>query len=335
MKTKTADGPFKARPEMTDRATGHPVTPLSAWRVKSQFLSLILCLLALASATPSVKAQNSITFNFTGVITSVDDALGWFQNTYEVGVIVTGSYTFFATNHLKAVDFSDPDHTATYQYYFKPNFPEVSLTNPDFRLKAGDREIRKDTSLFGWDFFWIPIWNDSAQSFPGAGDGYGVTSAIGFPDFWRDFSGDPVADPDGVLYPLPIANLRLYDPTSNALNSVALPLMPPNLAAFSERSGSIFISDGNGEPDYATATFRITSLTLLTPPALTIARAGPNAVVQWPTNFAGLSFTLQSTTNLLSPTVWTTVSPAPDVVSGQQSVTNSVSGTQKFYRLIL
>jgi hypothetical protein len=215
--------------------------------------------LALATGAPSVQAENPITFNFTGVITSVDDALGWFQDTYEVGATVTGSYTFFDSSYLTAVDFLDPDHSVFYQYYFKPNFPGVPLTNPDFRLKAGDREIRKDSSPFAWDSFVIRTWNDSAQSFPGAGDGYGATSAIGFPSFWRDFSGDPILDPDDFFVPLPIANLRLHDPTGNALNSVALPLMPPDLAAFSERIGSITISDGNGEADYATAQFRITS----------------------------------------------------------------------------
>jgi hypothetical protein len=51
----------------------------------------------------------------------------------------------------------------------------------------------------------------------------------------------------------------------------------------------------------------------------------------WPTNAAG--FTLQSTTNLVSPAVWSTVSPGPVVVNGQNAVTNPVSGTQNFYRL--
>jgi len=42
--------------------------------------------------------------------------------------------------------------------------------------------------------------------------------------------------------------------------------------------------------------------------------------------------TLQSTTNLISPAVWTTVSPAPVVVNGQNTVTNPISGTQKFFK---
>jgi hypothetical protein len=49
-----------------------------------------------------------------------------------------------------------------------------------------------------------------------------------------------------------------------------------------------------------------------------------------PTHATG--FTLQSTTNLGS-SVWTTNSLAPVVVNGQNTVTNPISGTQRFYRL--
>ena len=75
----------------------------------------------------------------------------------------------------------------------------------------------------------------------------------------------------------------------------------------------------------------IFSLSLPPPPQLTIIRSGANVILTWPANAAG--FTLQSTTSLLSPAVWITNSPAPVVVNGQNAVTNSVSGTQKFYRL--
>jgi len=44
-------------------------------------------------------------------------------------------------------------------------------------------------------------------------------------------------------------------------------------------------------------------------PELTIIPSGVNVILTWPTNYAG--FTLQSTTNLVSPAVWTTVSPGP------------------------
>jgi|GEM_PF-725897 len=67
------------------------------------------------------------------------------------------------------------------------------------------------------------------------------------------------------------------------------------------------------------------------PPQLAIVRSGGSAILSWPANAAG--FTLQSTTNLVPPAVWSTVSPAAVVVQGNYTVTNAVSGSQKFYRL--
>ena len=75
------------------------------------------------------------------------------------------------------------------------------------------------------------------------------------------------------------------------------------------------------------------SITLPTPP-LTIIRSGTNAIVTWPTN--ALEFTLQSTTSLVPPTVWTTVSSPPyAVIYTNNVVTNTISGTNQFYRLSL
>jgi uncharacterized repeat protein (TIGR03803 family) len=66
-------------------------------------------------------------------------------------------------------------------------------------------------------------------------------------------------------------------------------------------------------------------------PQLIITPSGANVVLTWPTNATG--FTLQSTTNLGSSAVWSTNSPAPVVVSGQNTVTNPISGSQMFFRL--
>jgi hypothetical protein len=66
-------------------------------------------------------------------------------------------------------------------------------------------------------------------------------------------------------------------------------------------------------------------------PQLTITPAGANVVLTWPTNATG--FTLESTANLGSLAVWSTNSPAPVVVSGQNTVTNPISGSQMFFRL--
>jgi len=56
-----------------------------------------------------------------------------------------------------------------------------------------------------------------------------------------------------------------------------------------------------------------------------------SATFAWPIN--ATEFTMQPTANIVSPTAWTTVSPAPVLVNGQSTVTNPISGTRKFYRL--
>jgi uncharacterized repeat protein (TIGR03803 family) len=65
------------------------------------------------------------------------------------------------------------------------------------------------------------------------------------------------------------------------------------------------------------------------PPQLTIALSEAQVVLTWP---AVSGFTLQSTTNLVSP-VWTTNVPAPVVIKDQYTVTNSIAGAQRFFRL--
>lgn len=67
-------------------------------------------------------------------------------------------------------------------------------------------------------------------------------------------------------------------------------------------------------------------------PRLTILLSGENVVLLWPASAAG--FTLQSTANLASPSVWTPVLIPPVVVNGQNAVTNPISQSQQFYRLI-
>ena len=72
-------------------------------------------------------------------------------------------------------------------------------------------------------------------------------------------------------------------------------------------------------------------------PQLTVTPSGTSVIMSWPTNVAGFDYsgyTLQATTNLVSPVVWATNSPAPVVVAGQNTVTNPITGAQKFYRLV-
>jgi len=64
--------------------------------------------------------------------------------------------------------------------------------------------------------------------------------------------------------------------------------------------------------------------------------SGTNIILTWTTNYSGFDYTkltLQSTTNLISPVVWSTSAPAPVLVNGQNTVTNSIAGKEQFYRL--
>jgi uncharacterized repeat protein (TIGR03803 family) len=71
---------------------------------------------------------------------------------------------------------------------------------------------------------------------------------------------------------------------------------------------------------------------IVAPPQLIILRSETNVVLGWP--LAATGYTLQSTTNLVSPAVWSTVSPPPVPLGTYNVVTNAISGTQEFYRLI-
>ena len=93
----------------------------------------------------------------------------------------------------------------------------------------------------------------------------------------------------------------------------------------------IDIGTGQTTPVVRTKLNLIHGLDLLPPPAMNITWQGDRVVVTWPAWAVG--HVLQSTTNPVSPAVWSTVSPGPVVVNGQNAVTNPVSGTQNFYRL--
>ena len=73
------------------------------------------------------------------------------------------------------------------------------------------------------------------------------------------------------------------------------------------------------------------SLPPVSAPQLAITPSGANVILTWPATAAG--FTLQSTTKFGSLAFWTTNSPAPVVVNGQNVVTNPIAGAQQFFRL--
>jgi uncharacterized repeat protein (TIGR03803 family) len=71
-------------------------------------------------------------------------------------------------------------------------------------------------------------------------------------------------------------------------------------------------------------------------PQLAITPSGAGLILKWRANDAGFDYTgyaLQSTTNLGSSAVWSTISPAPVVIGGHNTVTNPITGAQQLYRL--
>jgi len=65
---------------------------------------------------------------------------------------------------------------------------------------------------------------------------------------------------------------------------------------------------------------------------LAISQAGTQAIVSWRGSLSGYS--LQSATNLTQPVSWSDVGISPALVLGRNTITNNVSGTNLFYRLI-
>jgi len=88
-------------------------------------------------------------------------------------------------------------------------------------------------------------------------------------------------------------------------------------------------AESGGSSNYGTL-FSVT-LVPTSQPQLTISPYGTNVVITWPVS--DTVFTLQYTTNLNPPPGWNNVSLMPTVVNGENTVTNSITNYQMFYRL--
>ena len=98
------------------------------------------------------------------------------------------------------------------------------------------------------------------------------------------------------------------------------------------RSGGTSSSPNKLVTDEVRVGFTWAEVTTPARPQLSITPTGSSVALTWPTNAVG--FTLQSATNLGPSAVWSTNSPAPVVIAGQNTVTNPITGAQKFHRLV-
>jgi hypothetical protein len=152
---------------------------------------------------------------------------------------------------------------------------------------------------------------------------------------------------DDAADPLPLEAALVsgtFKPTKR-LASLLFDLPPPAPAGNSNSVATLSVFKGvdpNGtwslfavddtNPDSGTISGGWSISIITTPVLLSIVHAGNNVVLSW-TN-AATGFTLETTPSLSSPAVWTNAIPDAIEVSGRFTVTNAISGTRRFYRLI-
>jgi uncharacterized repeat protein (TIGR03803 family) len=175
--------------------------------------------------------------------------------------------------------------------------PNYFGTNSDGALPTAGLVLMRDT-LFG-------------TTSDGGSSGYGTvfsvkTDGAGFTNL-HTFTATPA-------YPGPYTNSDGYGPNGLLLSGNTL--YGTAAQGGSGSSGTVF--------------------SISFPPQLTLVPSGANSILTWPINYAGFDYTgytLQSTTNLGSSPIWTSVSSSPVVIGGQKVVVNPMSGTQQFFRL--
>jgi len=227
---------------------------------------LATALFSLSSSPFAARAAERL-FSLQGEVTSVADELNWFNNSIQVGMPVEGTYNFFDSGYLLETYVGDPSEL-TYRYFFAPDINyNIPVLPVNMHLAVGGNAY--ETSGSGGGTYAISIFNDSGGFV--IGDAYKLQSPLPFPAHFTDWTGDPVKDPDGFFYPYLFMTLDLLDPTGTALTSTDLPLDPPGLAGFASAVGHIYIADGNGEPNYAMAEFRITSFQAVPEPTAFVA----------------------------------------------------------------
>ena len=125
-------------------------------------------------------------------------------------------------------------------------------------------------------------------------------------------------------------NLHTFTATSGPLSTNSDGTFPTGDLIFSGHSlyGTAHGGGGSG----GGTVFRISFQQPEPPrPLMNMIRSGGNLILLWPTNAVG--FVLQSATDAIAPNAWSIVSPEPVIIGGQNVVVDSLSSTQKFYRL--
>jgi uncharacterized repeat protein (TIGR03803 family) len=142
--------------------------------------------------------------------------------------------------------------------------------------------------------------------------------------------GNPSPDGKGIVFAV---NTNGTDFTALYLFSALSNSNPSTNSDGANPESRLVLSDNilYGTTAYGGSSGVGTVFSLSLPLQLVITLSGTNVILSWPTD--ATNFTLQSTTNLVSPAVWSTNSLTPFIVNGQNIVTNLITGSQMFYRL--
>ncbi len=262
------------------------------------------------------------------------------------GLILSGNMLVGTT--FGAADFSaSGPHSGTNGTVFAINTDGTSYTNLhvfDYFSEGGKPEaglILSGSTLYGTAAYGGSF--NGGTVFKIKTDGTGFTVLHNFSPPWMILSRDGARPEAGLI----LLGNTLYG-TSNGGGSAGYGTLFAvetdgtgfgSLYSFTGGSGGAepdagLVSLGNtlyGTTPYGGSVGNGMMFSLFARPKLTIIGSDANVVLTWPTNAVG--FTLQCTTNLASTAAWGTVSPDPVVVNGQNTVTNPISGTLKFYRL--
>lgn len=282
-----------------------------------------------------------------------------------VGIPECRGDQFFVTvqpgfNLLTVPCFGPPDAYA-------PNEPNNSIYNwaffkPDYASHDGDTVLTWNcTGAFSLPVTWYnegPVagwydpWFNSATNLLNPGTGFVFYNALSVPET-NTFMGTPIPGPT-----FPPTNYcgcgqksLLGNPTTNNANYQQVTGLPPIASAQVMRLGAG--QTGLNYPfdptnlTYTTHTFTngawspsepilgpLESAFFVVPcgPTLTIAPAGNQFVLMWPTN-AG-AFALQSTTNPAALSAWGPVTNTTSTVGSLNTVTLPTDGSTRYFRLV-
>jgi uncharacterized repeat protein (TIGR01451 family) len=108
-------------------------------------------------------------------------------------------------------------------------------------------------------------------------------------------------------------------------------VVQPNVAAVSTNIYSFGVGSDIPDPFKGNNTAQVKSVILVVP--LSVSHSGNSLTFTWPAT-GNTTYSLQETSSLQAPVVWTTVTTNPTTSGGVNSVTISTSSDNNFYRLI-